>query len=190
MSTFARSAARERILETADRLFSQRGIRDVGVDELVATSRVANATFYRHFPSKDELVLAFLDRWGEIRMPSTIVQRAFAGDGDPDGQFLAIFDGLDSWFRGPDFGGDATMNVLIEMGPSHTLGKASLTQVKTMFHLLLEHARLAGYPDPEDFAYSFQILMRGAIIAAQLGDILAAQRSKVFAGWLLQAQTA
>lgn len=189
MSSPARSAARERILDTADRLFSQRGIRDVGVDELVAVSRVANATFYRHFSSKDELVLTFLDRCGESHMPGVIVQHAFAGDGDARTQFLAIFDDLDAWFHGPCFDGDATMNVLIEMGPEHTLGKASLTQVKTMFHLLRERAQRAGYPDPENFAYSFQILMRGAIVAAQVGDTLAARRSKVFAGWLLESQT-
>ena len=190
MVSFTPSAARERILDTADLLFSQRGIRDVGVDELVAVSRVANATFYRHFPSKDKLVLAFLDRWGEIRMPGIVVHRALAGDGDAREQFLAIFDGLDSWFRGPDFEGDATMNVLIEMGPEHTVGKASLNQVRAVFHALRERARRAGYADPDDFAYSFQILMRGAIIAAQVGDVSAATRSKVFAGWLLENQAA
>lgn len=189
MVPFTPSAARERILDTADLLFSQRGIRDVGVDELVAVSRVANATFYRHFPSKDELVLAFLDRWCQIRMPGILVRRALACDGDAREQFLAIFDGLDSWFREPSFWGDATMNVLIEMGPRHTAGKAGLTQVQAMFCALRERAQRAGYPDPDDFAYSFQILMRGAIIAAQVGDISAARRSKVLAGWLLEKQS-
>ena len=190
MIAYARSAARERILDTADRLFSQRGIRDVGVDELVATSRVANATFYRHFPSKDELVLAFLARWAEIRMPGAIVQQAFAREKDARAQFLEIFDGLDSWFRGPDFGGDATVNILIEMGPRHTLGQASLTQVKSMFQTLRSRAHHAGFHDPDGFAYSFQILMRGAIIAAQIGDSDAARRGKMFASWLLDHEMA
>ncbi|WP_334173774.1 helix-turn-helix domain-containing protein, partial [Sinomonas sp.] len=52
------AGARERILGAAYWLFARRGIRDVGVDELIAASGVARATFYRHFRSKDDLVLA------------------------------------------------------------------------------------------------------------------------------------
>ena len=56
------SPARDRVLETAFRLFYARGIRAVGVDLIIAESGVAKATFYKHFPSKDELVLAYLDK--------------------------------------------------------------------------------------------------------------------------------
>ena len=59
--------ARQRILETDYDLFSHRGVRDVGVDEIIARSGVAKATLYNHFPTKNHLVLAFLDlreeRW-------------------------------------------------------------------------------------------------------------------------------
>ena len=58
--------ARERILDTAFRLFYARGIRAVGVDLLIAESGVAKATFYKHFGAKDDLVLAYLDRVDEI----------------------------------------------------------------------------------------------------------------------------
>ena len=54
--------ARERILDTAYELFSRRAIRDVGVNEVIEQARVAKATLYRHFPSKDDLVIAFLQR--------------------------------------------------------------------------------------------------------------------------------
>jgi AcrR family transcriptional regulator len=54
--------ARERILDAAFRLFYARGIRAVGVDLIIAESGVAKATFYKHFPAKDDLVLAYLDR--------------------------------------------------------------------------------------------------------------------------------
>ena len=63
-------AARERILTTAYRLFTRRGIRAVGTDEVIAQSGVAKATLYRHFPSKNDLVLAVLQRREEpLRMP-------------------------------------------------------------------------------------------------------------------------
>ncbi|MCZ2404477.1 helix-turn-helix transcriptional regulator [Paenarthrobacter sp. Z7-10] len=58
--------ARERIMAAAYDLFSRRGIRDVGINELVSRAGVAKATFYAHFPSKDNLVLAFLERCHQV----------------------------------------------------------------------------------------------------------------------------
>src|ERR1700694_4964928 len=62
------TSARERVLSTAYELFSHRGVRAVGVDTIINRAKVAKMTFYRHFPSKDALVLAFLERreqlWG------------------------------------------------------------------------------------------------------------------------------
>jgi len=60
-------AARRRLLDTATRLFYTEGIRAVGIDRIIAEASVAKATFYNHFPSKDDLVLAYieaLDRLG------------------------------------------------------------------------------------------------------------------------------
>ena len=64
--------ARDRILDTAFRLFYARGPRGVGVDTVIAESGVAKATLYKHFPRKDELVLAYLDKvdqtwFGQLR---------------------------------------------------------------------------------------------------------------------------
>src|ERR1700694_1500349 len=95
--TGARSSARERILETAYELFSRHGIQAVGVDTIVAEAHVAKMTLYRYFPSKQDLVLAFLDlreqRWthewleaGIERMPGTSQERV-----------LSVFDLLGSW---------------------------------------------------------------------------------------------
>ena len=61
-SAAARQPARERILETASRLFYAHGSRGVGIDTVVAESGVAKATLYKHFPRKDGLVLAYLDK--------------------------------------------------------------------------------------------------------------------------------
>jgi AcrR family transcriptional regulator len=67
--TRARSAARERILATADTLFYGEGVRAVGVDRVVEESKVARVTFYRHFPSKNDLVVAYIDGRLESRRP-------------------------------------------------------------------------------------------------------------------------
>src|SRR5437764_12916048 len=84
--------ARERILSTAYELFTKRGIRDVGIDEVIFRSGVAKATLYRHFPSKDDLVLAFLAR-RERRWTLEFVKAEACRRGtNPEDQLLAIFD--------------------------------------------------------------------------------------------------
>src|SRR5262245_41974450 len=108
--------ARERILGSAYELFCRRGVRAVGVDEVIARAGVAKATLYRHFPSKDELVLAFLDlreqRWTRDFVEAGAIARA----SDPEERLLAIFDVFDEWFHRDDFEACAFINVLLEMG--------------------------------------------------------------------------
>jgi AcrR family transcriptional regulator len=96
-------SARERILDAAYELFSHRGIRAVGVNEVTERAGVATATLYRHFPSKDELVLAFLDvreqRWTKDLIEAGAMRRG----SNPQERLLAIFDVLDEWFHRDDF---------------------------------------------------------------------------------------
>ena len=111
----------ERILSVAYELFSRRGIRDVGVNELIERSGVAKATFYRHFPSKDSLVLAFLEQRDKQWTIDSIISKARQRGSTPVEQLLAIFDVFGDWFGRDDFEGSAFINVLLEMGPSHPL---------------------------------------------------------------------
>ena len=95
--------ARERILATAYELFSRQGIRAVGVDEVIQRAGVAKATLYRHFSSKDELVLAFLRRREQVWTLDWVEAEAKRGGSTPEEQLLAIFDAFDGWFRRDDF---------------------------------------------------------------------------------------
>lgn len=180
-----RTDTRERILNAAYELFLRRGIRDVGVDELVAASGVANATFYRHFASKNDLVLAFLERREEVWTLGTIVSASLTTPGGARTKLLAIFDIFDEWFHRTDYAGDPFVNVLIEMGPDHVLGKASIQHLTTVRVMLEDIARQGNFRDPESFARSWQILMKGAIIAAHMGDSQAADRVREMGGWLI-----
>ncbi|MCX7523450.1 TetR/AcrR family transcriptional regulator [Microbacterium sp. STN6] len=188
MQDSTRPQARERILQAAYDLFSQRGIRSVGVDQLIAQSGVANATFYRHFPSKDDLVLEFLKRREQLWTMDTIVQQALHREGEPREQLLAIFDVLDEWFHRLDYEGDTFINVLLEMGPEHAIGKASLRHLDTVRRMICERAHEARIREPEEFAWSWQILMKGAIIAARMGNVEAAKQTKTMAALVIDSR--
>jgi AcrR family transcriptional regulator len=178
--------ARERILDTAYELFSRRGVRAVGVDEVVASAGVAKATLYRHFPSKNDLVLAFLER-REQRWTHEWLETEARRRGDtPEEQLLAIFDVFGEWFRRDDFEACAFVNVLLEMGTDHSAGKACVGHLENIRGIVSGLAEEAGLDDPASFARSYHILMKGSIVSAAEGDVEAAQRGQAMARLLIE----
>jgi AcrR family transcriptional regulator len=176
---------RERILGTAYELFSRRGVRGVGVDELIARAGVAKATFYRHFPSKDDVVLAFLELREQLWTFEMIEAEAKRRGSTAETRLLAIFDVFDEWFRREDFEACSFINVLLEMGSQHPLGQASIEHLENIRSMVRRLAEEAALRDPAAFAHSWHILMKGSIVAAAEGDALAAQRAKAMARCLL-----
>jgi AcrR family transcriptional regulator len=182
-------SARERILDTAYDLFSRHGIRAVGVDRIIATSGVAKMSLYRHFSSKDELVLAFL-RERERRWTMEWLHAEVSGRGE-DGatRLLAIFDVFDEWFRQPDFEGCSFINVLLEFGElEHPIRQATTEHLATIRGLVEEFAADAGVADPDAVARQWHILMKGSIVAAGEGDPLAAKRAQALGRMLLERE--
>ena len=178
--------ARERILDGSYELFSHRGIRDVGIDEVIERSGVAKATLYRHFPSKDDLVLAFLERREQVWTREFVEAGAEARGATPEEQLLAIFDVFDEWFRREDFEACSFINVLLEMGGEHPAGGASVRHLENIRSIVCRLAREAGLRDPASFARSFHILMKGSIVSAAEGDADAAKRAKSIARLLIE----
>jgi AcrR family transcriptional regulator len=177
---------RERVLDSAYELFSRRGIRAVGIDEVIDRAGVAKATLYRHFPSKDDLVLAFLecreDRWTRGLVEADARRRGET----PEEQLLAVFDVFDDWFRSEAFDTCAFINVLLELGDEHPAGRASIHHLSNIRSIVRELADEAGLRDTEALARSWHILMKGSIISAAEGDLDAAQRAKAMARDLLE----
>jgi AcrR family transcriptional regulator len=181
-----RPKARERILNSAYELFSRRGVRAVGVDEVIERARVAKATLYRHFPSKDELVLAFLERREQLWTKEWVEAEARSRGATPEEQLLAIFDAFDEWFHSSGFEGCSFINVLLETANlEHPVGRASAVHLENIRTVLRTLAEEAGLREPEEFARSFHILMKGSIVAAGEGDVGAAQRAKAMARLLI-----
>jgi AcrR family transcriptional regulator len=180
-----RVGARQRILDTSFELFAQRGIRDVGVDELITRSGVAKATFYKHFHTKDELALAYLQRWYEER--SAAINEAVRRHGESDiPVLLVVFDVFDEWFQQGVAEVSSFLHVMMEMGPDHPLGKASIDYLARTRDQLADLARASGLNEPEDFAWSCHILLKGSIVAAAEGDPRAAERARHMAALLIE----
>jgi len=158
--------ARERILLTAHDLFYRDGIRATGIDKIIAESGVSKVTFYRHFPSKNQLISAFLDyrhqRW--IAWFAEALQRHGA---TPGGGLMPIVATMREWFENPVFRGCAFINVTAELGDSFPEAIVQCRCHKQdMLKLIAE--LIPESPVREQIAAAAAVAVDGAIFKAQL----------------------
>jgi AcrR family transcriptional regulator len=182
--------ARERLERAAYELFSRHGVRAVGVDTLAAHAGVAKMTLYKHYPSKEQLALAFLRRREELWTRNWLQREVGRHGGPPAGKLLAIFDVFDKWFRRADFEACAFTKVLLEHDErEHPVRRAAVGHFGNIRAFIRQLASDAGLGDPGGFACQWQILMVGSIVAASAGDLDAARRAKVIGRQLLLGKT-
>jgi AcrR family transcriptional regulator len=179
--------ARERILGTAYELFTHHGVAGVGVDRIVAEADVAKTTLYRHFRSKDVLVVAVLQRHEELWTRGWLEPETARLASSPEAGALAVFDALDLWFGQPDYAGCLFINVLLEThDPSSPVRQAAITALDHVYDVLLRIAEEAGAVDSEAMAHQIQIVIRGCIIAAVEGRFEAVEQGRVVVRRLLE----
>jgi AcrR family transcriptional regulator len=146
---------KERILETADRLFYLRGIRAAGVDTIAAEVGISKRTLYNHFPSKDELIAAYLERRFTQAPPS---------DKPPAEQILRTFDRLERVFAGKGFRGCPFVNAVAELGSEDQSVKKIAVAFKesrrVWFRDLLRQLNVA---DADGLATQLTLLVDGSI---------------------------
>ncbi|TME30266.1 MAG: TetR family transcriptional regulator [Chloroflexi bacterium] len=155
-------SSRDRILSAASRLFADGGVRATGVDTLIASAGVAKATFYRHFPSKDDLIVAWLEdsrtRWFE-RVRATAEAKAAT----PHEVIPAFFEALADWLEAGDFKGCPYLNTAIELGdPDHRATPVVRAYLSEIRGYLAEMLSAAGYRDAADLASDLQMLVAGS----------------------------
>jgi AcrR family transcriptional regulator len=170
----------ERILDTTDRLFYRQGIRAVGVDTIAAAVGISKRTLYNHFPSKDELIEAYLSR--RFRPISL-------SDAPPAEQVFAEFDRLERNVASDGFRGCPFVNAVAEVGEptpaARRIAVAFKEQRRIWFREML--TRL-GAGDPDGLATQFSLLVDGAIAAALVrGDPTMARAAREAARTLLIA---
>jgi AcrR family transcriptional regulator len=180
------ASARERIDQSAYELFSRRGVRGVGVDEVVARSGVAKMTLYRHYPSKNHLALAFMRRREELWTRAWLQTEVERRTADAAERLLAIFEVFDKWFRRADFEGCSFINILLETdAKDHPVRLATVHHLAEIRKFLRGLAEQAGVRDADDFSRQWHILMKGSIVAAGEGDKNAALRAREIGRLLL-----
>jgi len=176
------SAKRDQLIDTALRIFYRDGFHATGVDRIVEESGVARMTLYKHFRSKDELILAALRRRDE-RFRNWFGRAVERRAATPRDRLLAIYDALDEWFSDRDFCGCMFINASAEFSSSdEPVHRTAAEHKDLMLRYVRQLAEAAGAADPEELAHGLMLLMEGAIVMRHVaGDREAAARAKTAA---------
>lgn len=153
--------ARDRILRTAHDLFYSVGLRATGIDRLIADAGVTKTTFYRHFPRKNQLILAFLDYRHEIWMQwfkTSVAKHNDLAD--------SVTSAMEEWFVKDDFRGCAFINSLSEMAKDIPEVSNIVSRHKGEIAGVLQ-SRLPKTPNSKQQSQAIVMAMDGAIIRAQ-----------------------
>jgi AcrR family transcriptional regulator len=178
---------RDRIVNTAMRLFYGHGIKATGVDTLIAQSGIAKMTFYKHFPSKHDLVMEFLKR-RDSEWLAWFRHRLEAQGKRGKEKLLAVFDVMEEWFSEPNFRGCAFLNTVAEMRDAKTEEhQCAVLHKKTLAKDLEKIVEEAGLPDSKKISQELLLLIEGAIVSAQLqGNPKPARTAKMIAEQMIK----
>ena len=155
MSSPAKPTMKERILETADRLFYLQGIRAIGVDTIAAEIGISKRTLYNHFPSKDALIAAYLERR---------FRQVPASEKPPVEQILGTFDSLERRFASKGFRGCPFVNAVAELGAEDKSVKKIAIAFKESRRVWFRDLLLQlDVTDADEIATQLQLLVDGAI---------------------------
>jgi AcrR family transcriptional regulator len=138
-------AARERVLDAAERLFYARGVQAVGMDDVRGDSGVSLKRLYGLFPAKEQLVVAYLER-RDVRWRGRLAEYVDR-HAEPGTRILAVFDWLGQWFAEPGFRGCAWINAYGELGATSAPVADRVRAHKEAFRAFLDRlATDAGLP--------------------------------------------
>jgi AcrR family transcriptional regulator len=157
----------ERIIRTAYELFTQNGLNAVGVDRIVADAGVAKTTLYRHFRSKDELIVKVIERHSQLWLRDWLEPETSKRANSPADRLLAVFESLDDWFADENFQGCLPLNSLVETHDRFSPVRGATHRAIDGLYAFLERLAVeATDQEPERLARQIHLLVLGAIAAA------------------------
>ena len=165
--------AKKRILDTADLLFYDEGIRAVGVDRLISASSVTKATFYKHYRSKDRLIAEYVDhrhRQAVAELADLVDQEATA-----EAVLRALQQSISTWMSSPDFRGCPFINAAAEFSdPVHPVRRSVIAHREWFVGTLEQLLRGVGHPLAGEAADDLMLARDGAMTGGYAGDPIAA----------------
>jgi AcrR family transcriptional regulator len=183
-----KASPRERILAAASELFAEGGIRGTGINAIIERAGIAKATFYAQFPSKDELVAAWLAtspaRWFE-GVRAELEARATS----PVERLTLLFDVVEEWLAHDELHGCHALGAISEARRSDVTRSSAADLDAELEDYLRSTARAAGLPDPDALAAQLLMLVSGAIgVAAARGSASPLAAARLAASSLVAAQ--
>ena len=165
--------AKQRILDTADLLFYDEGIRAVGVDRLISASSVTKATFYKHYRSKDRLIGEYVEhrhRQAVTELADLVEQQASS-----EAVLRALQQGISDWISSAEFRGCPFINAAAEFSdPTHPVRGSVITHREWFVGALEQLLRELGHPLAGEAADDLILARDGAMTGGYAGDPIAA----------------
>jgi AcrR family transcriptional regulator len=185
--TVTAAGTRDRLLHAALDLFYTYGFHEVGLDRVIGVVGVTKTTFYKHFESRDDLIMeavALRDAWLSDAFTECIRRRA--GD-DPRAGLLAMFDVLDEWFNDPAFEQCIFISACTEFPwRDHPVHRVAARFYERTIEQVAATAAAVGAANPSELAHSWVLLLQGALTQRMtIGDNAAARRARPIAEALL-----
>ena len=160
------AGVRDRLLEAADRLFYQEGVRAVGIDRLLAEADAAKASLYQHFGCKDQLVASYLER-RTVDARASIA--AYLADTPPSQRALKFFDWVVAWAESKDFRGCPLQHTVTELtDAAHPARAVAHAQRDWFAERFLEWTKAAGVKDAKATARALMVLFDGAVAGSEV----------------------
>lgn len=185
------SGTRDRLIDAAACLFYSEGFHAVGLDRVLEEVGVTKTTFYNHFPSKDDLIVAVLEDRDRRDMDSLLAAMQRTGD-SPRDRILVLFDVIDAWFHDPGFNGCLFINAAVQFpNRNDPVHQAARKHAENLERAVRELGAAGRAADPVALARQIAMLVTAAITTRHAaGDLSAASTVRAMATVLLDRQLA
>ncbi len=163
-----RPSKRDELVQKALKIFYRRGFHATGMDKLVAETGISKTSMYKHFRTKEELILAAL-RLRDQQFRNWLTRRIEELAKAPEERLLAVFDALDEWFHQDDYASCMFIKAASEyQDQGHPIRATSAEHKRLLADYLHDLAGKAGAGDPDKLARQLLLLVEGAIVTAYL----------------------